>query len=131
MQGLDSPAAIELYNKVDQWEIIVAQGGDQGVGPFRTQSYYNCTQTEPGVWLAYSKNCKIDELFIEARKEVDPEKRNEIFKQISKEINNEVDKVSWWTTNALSAKVKGLEGVTVPPNTREFIVGAHEWTLTR
>lgn len=131
LNGMESTAAIDLYNKVDQWDIIVAQGGDQGVGPFKTQSYYNCKQTEPGVWKAYSKNCKIDELFIQARKELDPAKREAIFKQISKEVNNEVDKVSWWTTNALSAKVKGLQGVSIPPNTREFITGAYKWTLTK
>ena len=44
-------------------------------------------------------------------------------------IGDEVEKVSWWTTNALSAKTKRLDGVKIPPNTREFIVGVQNWVL--
>lgn len=129
--GLESTAAIEFYNKIDQWEVIIAQGGDQGVGPFRTQNYYNCDQVEPAVNKAYLKDCKIDELFLQARREVDDAARTEIFKQISKITNLAVDRISYWTTNALSAKAKGLEGVNIPPNTREFIVGVQYWTFTK
>jgi len=54
-----------------------------------------------------------------------------IFKSISKMLAEEAEKISFWTTNALSAKAKGLQGVTIPPDTREFIVGAEKWTLTK
>ena len=64
-----------------------------------------------------------------ARKELDDAKRTEIFKHVSKLINDEVEKVSWWTTNALSAKTKRLDGVTIPPDTREFITGVQNWVL--
>jgi peptide/nickel transport system substrate-binding protein len=131
LMGLDTTAAIDMYEKIDQYDVVIAQGGDQGVGPFRSQVYYNCTQTEPAHWRTYSRNCAIDEGFIAARKEIDATKRTEIFKGVSKLINDEVEKVSWWTTNALSAKVKGLQGVTIPPDTREFIVHPHLWTLTK
>ncbi len=129
--GLESTAAIEFYNKIDEWEVIIAQGGDQGVGPFRTQNYYNCDQVEPAVNKAYLKDCKVDELFLQARREVDDAARTEIFKQISKILNVATDRVSYWTTNALSAKAKGLQGVNIPPNTREFIVGVQNWTFTK
>jgi peptide/nickel transport system substrate-binding protein len=129
--GFDSTAAVEYYNKIDDWEILIAQGGDQGVGPFKTESYYVCTQNEPAVWKAYLKDCKIGELFAEARRELDETKRTEIFKQISGIINKAVDRVSYWTTNALSAKAKGLQGVAIPSNTRTFIVGVQNWTLTK
>ena len=39
-----------------------------------------------------------------------PTKQTEIFKSVSKLINDEIEKVSWWTTNALSAKTKRLAG---------------------
>jgi peptide/nickel transport system substrate-binding protein len=129
--GLDTTAAIDFYEKIDQYDVTIAQGGDQGVGPFRTQIYYSCKQEDPPHYKTYSRNCAIDEGFVAARKEVDAAKRTEIFKGISKLINEEVEKVSWWTTNALSAKVKGLDGVSIPPNTREFIVGVQNWTLTK
>ena len=129
--GLDTTAAIEMYDKIDQFDVTIAQGGDQGVGPFRSQIYFSCKQTEPAHFKTYSRNCAIDEGFVAARKEIDPAKRLEIFKRISKLINQEVEKVSWWTTNALSAKVKGLQGVNIPNDTREFIVGVQNWTLTR
>jgi peptide/nickel transport system substrate-binding protein len=128
---LESTAAIEMYDKIDQFDVTIAQGGAQGVGPFESQIYFSCKQTEPAHFQTYSRNCAIDDAFVAARKEIDPAKRLEIFKGISKMINEEVEKVSWWTTNALSAKVKGLEGVTIPPNTREFIVGVQNWTITR
>jgi peptide/nickel transport system substrate-binding protein len=131
LNGLESTAAIELYNKIDQWEILIAQGGDQGVGPFKTESYFDCEQNEPAVWQAYLKDCEINKLYAQARKELDETKRTEIFKQISSRINKGFDRVSFWTTNALSAKVKGLQGVQIPPNTREFITGAYKWTLTK
>jgi peptide/nickel transport system substrate-binding protein len=129
--GLDTTAAIEMYDKIDQFDVTIAQGGDQGVGPFRSQIYFSCKQVEPAHFKTYSRNCAIDDAFVAARKEIDPAKRTEIFKRISKLINQEVEKVSWWTTNALSAKVKGLNGVTIPPDTREFIVGVQNWTLTK
>jgi peptide/nickel transport system substrate-binding protein len=131
LMGLDTTAAIEMYDKIDQYDVTIAQGGAQGVGPFESAIYFNCTQTEPAHWKTYSRNCDIDKGFADARKELDPAKRNEIFKHISKIINDEVEKQSWWTTNALSAKVKGLQGVTIPPNTREFIVGVQNWTLSK
>ena len=94
LNGLESTAAIEFYNKIDQWEIIIAQGGDQGVGPFRTQAYYNCDQVEPAVNKAYLKDCEVDELFLQARREVDDAARTEIFKRISKILNVATDRVS-------------------------------------
>jgi peptide/nickel transport system substrate-binding protein len=133
LNGMDSTAAIEAYNKIDQWEIIIAQGGDQGAGPFRTKNYYvPCTLKEPAVNQAYFKDCKIDELYDQATKEIDDAKRIEIFKQIEGIINKAVFHTSLWTTNALSAKAKGLQGVSVPANTREFIASkVWLWTLTK
>jgi peptide/nickel transport system substrate-binding protein len=130
LSGLDTTAAIEMYDKIDQFDVTIAQGGDQGVGPFRSQIYFSCKQEEPAHFKTYSRNCAIDEGFVAARKEIDEAKRTEIFKGISKLINDEVEKVSWWTTNALSAKSKRLQGVTIPPDTREFIVGVQNWSLT-
>ena len=128
--GFDTTAAIDYYNRIEDWEIIIAQGGDQGLGPFRTQNYYNCKLEDPARNKAYIRDCRIDELFMQARGEPDAAKRNEIFKQISGILNKAVDQVSFWTANALSAKTERLQGVTVPPNTREFIVGVQHWTLT-
>lgn len=128
--GFETTAAIDYYNRIDDWEIIIAQGGDQGLGPFRTQNYYNCKLEDPARNRAYIRDCRIDELFVKARGELDSAKRTEIFREISGILNKAVDQVSFWTANALSAKSKRLQGVTVPPNTREFIVGVQDWTLT-
>ncbi len=128
--GLETTAAIEMYDKIDQFDVTIAQGGAQGVSPFASQIYFSCKQTEPAHFKTYSRNCAIDDGFVAARKEIDETKRTEIFKSVSKLINDEVEKVSWWTTNALSAKTKRLQGVTIPPDTREFITGVQNWTLT-
>ncbi len=129
LMGLDTTAAIEMYDKIDQFDVTIAQGGAQGVSPFASQIYFSCKQTEPAHFKTYSRNCAIDDGFVAARKELDPAKQKEIFKSVSKLINNEIEKVSWWTTNALSAKVKRLDGVTIPPDTREFITGVQNWVL--
>jgi peptide/nickel transport system substrate-binding protein len=128
--GLETAAAGDYYNKLDQYEVVIVQGGDLGLGPFRSEVNYNCKQDSPAVWKAFLRDCRVTDLFAKARRELDPGKRNEIFKQISSILNKAVDAVSFWTTNALSAKSKRLQGVTVPPNTREFIVGVQNWTLT-
>ena len=131
LMSLDTATAVAQYDKIDTYDVTIAQGGDQGLSPFRTQLYYSCKQTDPAVWQTYSHNCAIDDGFVAARKELDPTKRNTIFKTISGLINKELDKASWWTTNALSAKTKALQGVSIPPNTREFIIGVQNWTLSR
>jgi peptide/nickel transport system substrate-binding protein len=128
LNGLDTTAAVAQYDKIDTYEIDVAQGGDQGLGPFRTQNYYYCPSVR-GVQEGYIDGCPITQLFAQARKEFDPAKREVIFKQISGLLNKAVDRISLWTTNALSAKKKTLHGVVIPPNTREFIIGVQNWTL--
>ncbi len=129
--GLDSAAAVPAYDAIDTYDVTIAQGGDQGVSPFRTELYYSCKQVDPPHFKTYSRNCAIDDAFAAARKELDPAKQLAIFKSISKMTGDEVEKVSFWTTNALSAKAKGLQGVVIPPDTREFILGAEKWTLTK
>ena len=59
--GLETTAAIEMYDKIDQFDVTIAQGGDQGVGPFRSQIYFSCKQEEPAHYKTYSRNCAIDE----------------------------------------------------------------------
>ena len=34
LMGLDTTAAIEMYDKIDQFDVTIAQGGAQGVSPF-------------------------------------------------------------------------------------------------
>ena len=133
LNGLETTAAIESYNKIDQWEIVIAQGGDQGVGPFRTKNYYvPYNKTEPAYEKAYYKNQEIDKLYAQATTEFDEAKRTEIFKKVESILNKAVFHTSLWTTNALSAKVKGLQGVSVPANTREWITSkVWLWTLTK
>ena len=75
LMGLDTTAAIEMYDKIDQFDVTIAQGGAQGVGPFASQIYFSCKQTEPAHFKTYSRNCAIDEGFVAARKEIDPAKR--------------------------------------------------------
>ncbi len=62
--------------------------------------------------------------------EPDPTKQNEIFKEISGIINKAVDKISLFTTNALSFKSKKLVGPFVPKQTREYISGVENWYFT-
>ena len=72
LMGLDTTAAIEAYDKIDTYDVTIAQGGAQGVGPFQSQIYFSCKQTEPAHFKTYSRNCAIDDGFVAARKELDP-----------------------------------------------------------
>ena len=92
INGLETTAAIEFYNKIDEWEIIIAQGGDQGVGPFRTQNYYvRAPRPSRPSTRPTSRTATIDELFIElARPSSTRPKRTEIFKQVESILNKAV-----------------------------------------
>jgi ABC-type transport system substrate-binding protein len=130
LRGFETTAAIEEYNNINDYEILLAQGTDQGVSPFKQEGYYNCTLNSPAVWLGYLRDCaNVDDQFAAARKEPDPAKQTEIFKKISGVLNKAVDKTSLFTLKALSFKSKCLEGPLVPKNTREFIV-SKPWTWT-
>jgi ABC-type transport system substrate-binding protein len=131
LKGMESSAAIAAYNDPLGYEILIMQGGDQGVGPFHQQPYYNCKQENPAVWKwSYPRDCRIDDLFAQARLEPDPAKQQTIFKQISSITNKLIDKTSLWTTQALSFKSKCLVGPTVPKNTRFFINTVKDWYFT-
>ena len=127
--GLETTAAIEMYDKIDQFDVTIAQGGARASARSRPRSTSAASRPNRPTTRPTSRNCAIDEGFVAARKEIDDAKRTEIFKGLSKLIGDEVEKVSWWTTNALSAKTKRLDGVKIPPNTREFIVGVQNWVL--
>ena len=92
--GLDTDGRDRDVRQDRQFDVTIAQGGAQGVGPFESQIYFSCKQTEPAHYKTYSRNCAIDDGFVAARKEIDAEKRTEIFKHISKLINDEVEKVA-------------------------------------
>ena len=97
------------------YDVTIAQGGDQGVSPFQPQLYYNCKQTEPAALQDLLAELRHRRRVRRSPQGARPRQAElEIFKSICKLINNEVDKVSLWTTNALSAKSKCLQGVTHP-----------------
>jgi peptide/nickel transport system substrate-binding protein len=121
LTGYESTAAIENYNKLDTYDFYLMQGGSQGAGPFFQLPEYNCKLTTPAVYSGFLLDCNIDALFVKAGLEPDPAKQNEIFKQISGIINKQVDKISLFTTNALSFKSKKLVGPFIPKQTREYI----------
>ena len=131
LNGLESTAAIELYNKIDQWESHHRPGRRPGGRPIQDRELLRLRAERARGLAGIPEDCSINELYAQARQELDETKRTELFKQISSKINKGFDRVSFWTTNALSAKVKGLEGVQIPPNTREFITRAYKWTLTK
>ena len=129
--GLETTAAIEYYNKITDYEILIMQGGDQGVGPFKQQSYYNCKIDSPQVWKTYARDCKIDEFFQQAKLEPDATKQLALLKQVSGITNKIVDKTSLWTTKTLNFKSKCLTGPIVSANTREFITSkVWLWSFT-
>jgi len=131
LNGLETTAAIAAYNELDSWEMLIMQGGDQGLGPFKQASYYQCDIKVPpaqAYWNAVPRDCpNIDDKFDQAATEPDEARRTQLYKEISSHTNKLVDKVSFWTLNAMSFKTKSLQGVLVPKNTREFIIGVQNW----
>lgn len=127
---VDTAGYIDFWNNVDEWEAVVTgPGGNQGVGPLNSQPQYQCGLDSPAYFQARQTNCAIDEMFVAARAEADDAARDVIFREISDLLLAEADWVSLWTTNNLSVKSKGLSGVNIPANAREFAVGAERWTL--
>ena len=127
---IESAAFIDFWNQIEDWEVVVTYGGDQGVHPLRTQIQYKCNLDTPAYFQARKTDCRIDDMFVQARREPDDAKRQAIFEEITRILSSEGDYISFFTTNTLTAKVKGLSGLVIPSNSREFAVGAEKWTLT-
>src|SRR4029079_9502080 len=84
LRGFETTAAIAEYDKIDDYDVTVMQGGDQGVGPFKQAAYYNChPQKLNPVWKTYLIDCpNIDDKFAAAKLEPDDAKRLDLYKQI-------------------------------------------------
>ncbi len=123
LNGLETTAAIEFYNKIDSWEIIIAQGGDQGVGPFRTQELLQLQADragrQPGVLQGLQHRRALPR---QARRELDETKREPRSSSRSRGIMNKaVDPDQLLDDQCAERQVRRrLEGLNIPPNTREY-----------
>ena len=132
LMGLDTTAAIEAYDKIDTYDVTIAQGGAQGVGPFAVADLLQLQADRAG---------PLQDLFAELRHrrwlrrrpqgarphqaERDLQERQQADQQRDREgllVDHQ---------RAERQDQAALQGVTIPPDTREFITGVQNWTLTQ
>ena len=99
---------------------LIMQGGDQGVGPFQPADLLQLQADQAGRSSRPIRGTAPSTMrFIGRPQGAGPRQAaGDLPEIVSKLINNAIDKTSSWTTQALSAKSKCLQGVTIPPDTR-------------
>ena len=131
---MESSAAIAAYNDPKGYEILIMQGGDQGVGPFHSADLLQLQADRAGRWL-------FKYLFAELRhrrcvrrpaSQGGPTaKQKEDLQAVSSKLtNNAIDKTASWYHQALSSKSKCLQGLDDPAEHAGFITGVQNWYFT-
>ena len=106
--GLDATAFIARSQKQrDSYEIYVGQGGNQRLGPWITNIYFNCER--PGYNTGYL-NCDLDKAFKNARSTSDPAQVEAAYNEVARILNENLAQISLWTPFDLHASSKKLGG---------------------
>ena len=132
LRGLETTAAIAEYDKIDDYDVTVMQGGDQGVGPFKQAAYYNCHPEK--------LNPRVEDLPDATARTSTTSSRRPSWSPTTPSVSTSTSRsrctrTRTWTRpasgplNALSFKSKCLTGPVIPKNTREFIIGVAELVL--
>lgn len=125
LEPLDTTAWVERYrNQPDSWELAWGQGGTEALDPDVSTIYYT---NDPKTAIGYYTNDELNELFIQGRSTGDQAKRDEIYQQVAKIINDEAPVIYLWTPYDVHGKVQGLQGVTVHPYAPETTNDAISW----
>jgi peptide/nickel transport system substrate-binding protein len=84
-------------------------GTDADVYPF----WHSSQRNDPGLNIALYTNSKVDKILEDARKQNDPEKRDQLYRAFDKEIRNDMPLVSLYAPNFIYVVPKDLYAVTL------------------
>lgn len=100
-------------------------GSDADVYPF----WHSSQRNDPGLNIALYANSKVDKILEDARRESDPIKRDKLYQDFNKEIQNDIPVVSLYAPNFIYVVPKNLNAVSLgnlsQPNNR--FSGIRKW----
>jgi len=123
----DNETYLAKYNDRTQWDGFIAFGGSEGLSPDRSSQYFK--KDDPTVESGYT-NPRIFELWAEGRATADPAKRDEIYHELAKILNEDVPQANLYSPNLVMVATKGLGGgFDIHLNERESFSDVETWTL--
>lgn len=106
--------------------LTLNSGGAMGLSPDRSAVYFNCRAPLASFYV----NCDLDELYVKARGEADPDARAELYARAAQILNREVPMMAQWQTANLHAYTDDLGGTfAIFPNDRDSAFEVAGWTL--
>lgn len=109
--------------------------GEEVVGenPDPFAFWHSSQRSHPGYNIALYANSRVDKLLEEARKEQDTKKRQEIYKNINKEISKDIPAIFLFSPSYVYATPKNLQGAsikTISTGSEKFSM-VHKWYLKK
>jgi peptide/nickel transport system substrate-binding protein len=127
LEPLDTASWTDRYrNQPDTWEIAWGQGGTEALDPDVSTIYYN---GNPDTAIGFYTNADLEKLLADGRATGDQAKRDEIYTQAAKIINEEAPVLYLWTPYDIHGKVKTLQGVEVFPYAPESGNDITKWSF--
>ena len=111
----------------DQWDLDFEFGGTYGLGPDQSSRFYgNCEG--PKVQSGF-QDCALADLFLQARGTTDDTKREAIYQEAARVINENADSVFLWQPDLLNPIPPKLGDVEIYPFDRHSFMRANEWSM--
>lgn len=111
----------------DQWDLDFEFGGTYGLGPDQSsRSYGSCKG--PKVQSGF-QDCKLADLFTQARGTTDDAKREGMYQEIARIINENADVIYLWQPVLLNPMSTKLDNVEIYPFDRHSFMRANEWSM--
>ena len=104
-----------------------------GENPDPFAFWHSSQRTHPGYNIALYANSKVDKFLEEARTESDKEKRQEIYKNINKEISKDIPAIFLFSPSYVYVTPKNLKGndtKTISTDSERFSM-IHKWYLKK
>lgn len=134
LMPLDNQAWLAQFNKRSttgdaDYDITMSTGGFEALSPDRSQVYFKCG-VKPELTTTGYQNCEMVELFAKARAVSDPAKRDELYHQIAKILNEDLPGLNLYSPNLVHVTTKRLGGgFAVHVNHRESVMNIETWEL--
>jgi peptide/nickel transport system substrate-binding protein len=120
----------DITKTFDDWEMSVHTGGFEGLSPAISGIYYTCAGFFVKTLDFDSKTfCEAEKLFTAARREPDTTKREDIYHQIAKLLNDNPQREMWWSLPETIVFNKRLHGLKPYAQTQRVLSNIETWTL--
>ncbi|HVA84759.1 MAG TPA: ABC transporter substrate-binding protein, partial [Candidatus Saccharimonadales bacterium] len=128
LDPLDSTTFINRSeNQRTTWEMAMENGGNEGISPANSASYYDCTR--PTFESGYA-NCQVDQWFKDALQTSDATKQDGFYHQIALALNTDLPNLSFWSPDSINIASKKLGGgFAIYPDPKDSFFTVSTWTF--